>query len=211
MVNIFEALFILALDDEEGDIVESVVSDLESSLAGAILAELVLQKHVTLVDHRVAITDPSAMEHPVLDKALFDIVDAAKPRKLRYWINTLNYKKLQDDIAHYLVERGILVRKKKRLYLVSPYNEGSEKNISAKFSLKNRLREIILAGQPPEESEKVLLAFLYYLGLLKLVFTQGERKAAHKRVKKLVETEEEGSPLGEILDAVVAGTGAFDH
>lgn len=211
MVKIFEGLFILALDDEEGDIVESVAIDLASSLAGSVLAELVLQKRIELTDHRVVVTDRTPTEHPVLDKALFDILDAAKPRKLRYWINTLTYKKLQEEIGHHLVEKGVLVRKKKRLHLVLPYGDGPEKNVSAKYGLKNRLREIILVGHQPELSEKVLLAFLYYSGMLKLAFTQGERKAAHKRVKKLVENEEVGSPLDEILDAVVAAAGTFDR
>lgn len=43
MANIFESLFLLALDDEEGDIAELIASPLESFLAGAVLAELFLQ------------------------------------------------------------------------------------------------------------------------------------------------------------------------
>jgi Golgi phosphoprotein 3 len=202
MVNIFEALFILALDEEEGDIVESVLSTLESTLAGAVLTELVLQNRIELVDHRVNVTNQSPTGIPVLDKALFEIIDASKPRKLKYWINTLTYKKLLDEIAHQLIEKGVLVRKKKRLWLVSSSGDNGN-NFSAKYGLKSRLREIVLAGQEPDLSENVLLAFLYDSDLLKLVYTHGERKAAHKRDKKLIANDEEGSGLGEALDEIV--------
>jgi Golgi phosphoprotein 3 len=204
MINIFEALFILALDDEEGDIVESVEPILESALAGAVLAELALQNRLELVEDRVVIKDQTPAHHSILDKALFDMIDAAKPRKLRYWINTLTYKKLMEEIGQTLVENEVLFRRKKRLHLAVPYGGSSGGNISAKYTVKNRLREIVLAGQPPELSERVLLAFLHRSELLKLVFTHGERKAAYKRVKKMIENEEKESLLGEPLEKIVA-------
>jgi hypothetical protein len=204
MANIFEALFILALDDEEGNIVESAASILESALAGAVLSELVLQNRIGLTDNRVIVTDQAPTQQAILDKALFDIFDTTKTRKLKYWINTLTFKKIMDEIGHHLVEKGVLVRKKKRLRLVTPSGEGENRHISAKYTLKNRLREIVLAGGIPELPEKVLLSFMYHAKLDNLIFTHGERKAAHKRVKKLIANEEQGSGLGETLDEIIA-------
>ena len=204
MANIFESLFLLALDDEEGSIVESVESSLESILAGAVLAELVLQNRFNLTDNRITVTDQTPTGHRILDKTLQDMIDAGKPRKLKYWFNTLTYKKALDEVGQYLVEEGVLIRKKKHLHLVLAYGESPDGSVQSKYCLKNRLREIVLAGQPPELSEKVLLAFLYHAELLKLVFTHGERKAAQKRVKKMVANEEEGSGLGETLDEILA-------
>jgi hypothetical protein len=211
MINIFEGLFILALDDEEGDIIESVESTLESALAGAVLAELVLQNRVEVAEDRIEVKDPTSVDHPILDRALFEIQDAARPRKLRYWINTLTYKKLLDEIGQHLVVKEVLFRKKKRLHLVIPYGGNSGANVSAKFILKNRLRDIILAGQQPDLSEKVLLAFLHRSELLKLVFTHGERKAAYRRVKKMIENDEKESLLGEPLEKIVAASCPFDR
>ena len=204
MVNLFEALFILGLDDEAGDILDVVRGSLESTMAGAVLAELVLHYRVGLADQRLIVTDPTRTDHPVLDTALFGILEAARPRKVKYWINTLTYKRFLNETGHHLVEQGVLVRQKKRLHLAPPSGEGLNGGVSAKYSLKNRLREIVLMNQPPDLPEKVLLAFLFYGQLLKLVFTHDERMAAHRRVKKLVEKNEEGSRLGETLDAIVA-------
>jgi len=50
--TIFETLFILAIDDAEGDLVESMVNDLEPALAAGVLADLVLMKRVNFEDGR---------------------------------------------------------------------------------------------------------------------------------------------------------------
>jgi len=175
----------------------------EAALAGAVLAELVLQRRIALSDQRVVIIDETPTQHPVLDKTLFDILNAARPRKLRYWINTLTYQRLLDEIVHHLIERNVLMRKKKRLRLVSSHLESPAGDISAQYSLKNRLRETVLAGQAPQQAERVLLAFLMRTGLLKLIFTPGERKTAHKRIKKLIEYGEEESALGDTLNEIL--------
>lgn len=204
MSNIFEALFILAVDDEEGGVVEPVANKLESILAGAVLAELVLMKRIELTEQRVCITDRLPAGHPVLDQVLFDIIDTSRPRKLKYWINTLIYKKLVDEIGYHLVEQGVLTRKRKRLHLANSSNGHSGGDTLPKYTLKNRLREIVLAGQSMDPSEKVLLAFLYHGEMLKLTFTLGERKAAHKRVKKLVASDGDESVLGKTIEEIVA-------
>jgi len=200
MANLFESLFILALDEDEGYIVESVVEDLESALAGAVLAELVLRKRISLNENNVVADDSSPTEHPILDKALFDIAAEAKVRKLKYWINTLAYKKFLQEIGHDLVEQGVLARHKKRLLLSAPESEEQEaREPSLKFKTKEHLRAVILAGEKAELTDKVLLMFLYQADLLRLVFTVGERKAASKRIRKLLKSDE---PVDTLLDAV---------
>jgi hypothetical protein len=109
-----------------------------------------------------------------------------------------------DEIGQSLVLQGWLVRKKKRLRLAAQNKGDQLGEDTTRLNLKNRLREIVMAGQEPELSEKVLLAFLYYTKLLKFVFPHGERKDAHKRVKKLIANEEEGSGLGITLDKIIA-------
>lgn len=205
MFHIFESLFLLALDDEQGQIIESVAGDLEAILSGAVLAELILLNQIELEEGKIIVIDPMPKENPVLDKVLFEILDTAKPRKLKYWLNTLISQNIQDEIGHYLIEKNILTRKKKKLHLVIPYVENTSWAVSAQYASKNHLREIVLAGKQAEAADKVLLAFLYYGKLLKLAFTTGEFRTAHKRLKKLI-IGEEGSTLGETMDDLVALT-----
>ena len=202
--TIFETLFILAIDDEDGNLIESAVNDLEPALAAGVLAELVLHNRITLEDGRVTVLDPAATEHPILDRALFAMTDTARMRKVRYWINTLTYEQLRSEIAQHLVVNGVLVRKKKSLLLVVPYGESKNGQVSAKYALKSRLREIALAGQPSEPAELIQLVLLNNCGLLGLVFTRGERKSAVKKIVKLSSEPEAGVALSGTLQEIIA-------
>lgn len=186
MPNVFEALFILALDEDEGYIVESVVEDIEIALAGAVLVELVLQERIELRNDRVVVSNQECIGHPILDKALEDFLSETRLRKPRYWINTLAYKKLLKEIGHDLVDQGVLSRHKKRLRLAVSPGEDQAPVPSLKYSIKSHLREIVLAGGQPELADQALLSFLYHADLLRLVFTVGERKLASKEIKKLL-------------------------
>jgi hypothetical protein len=204
MTNVFEALFILALDEDEGYIVESVVENLETALAGAVLTELALQERIELKDNRVVVSSQECTGNPILDKALNDIREETRLRKPRYWINTLAYQKLLNEIGHDLVDQGVLSRHKKRLRLAVTPGEEQAQAPSLKYSIKSHLREIVLAGRQPELADQVLLSFLYYADLLRLVFTVEERKIASKEIKKLLKDGEGNGGLSETLKTIVA-------
>ncbi|HVN54973.1 MAG TPA: GPP34 family phosphoprotein [Anaerolineaceae bacterium] len=204
MLTISEALLVLAIDEEDGDIVEAYQATLESILPGAVLAELVLQNRIGLADQRVVVIDPAPTGHRVLDQALFDILDTSRPRRLKYWMNTLTYKKFHEEIGHELVEKGVLVRKKKRLRLAGSYVEKTKGNGAAQPGLQSRIHAIVFAGQQPDLSEKVLLAFLVYGELVRLVIPRGDRKLARKRMRNLIESADGASCLGETLDEILA-------
>ncbi len=203
MITIFDTLFILALDEEAGGLRETVAETLESVLAGAVLAELVLWKRVELNEDRLVVTDPAPTEHLIMDRALYEIHETARSRKLRYWINTLVFEEYLEEIGHNLVVRGVLFRRKKRLYLALKDGESTGEKGSIQDRIKSRLREITLGDEQPELSEIVLLAFLYHADLLKIAFERGERKKARKRIVKLINDEYEVSILGETLDTMV--------
>ncbi len=182
----------------EGYIVESVLEDFETALAGAVLAELALQERIELKDGRVVVSNKECTEHPVLDKALNDILDETRLRRPRYWINTLAIKKLQE-IGYDLVEQGVLSRHKKRLHLTVSAGEDQAAVPSLKYNITSHLREIVLAGGQPELADQVLLSFLYHADLLRLVFTVGERKIASKEIKKLLENGRMNEKLKTIV------------
>jgi len=203
MFTIFESLFLLAIDDEEGDLIESVKGEIEPVLAAGVLSELALNKRIRLKDGHILVVDPAVIENSVLDRVLYYILDTPRLRKIKYWINTLVYEKLSSEIGHYLVEKRVLVRKKKRLLLVAPYVENALAYVSAKYEVKRILREIVLANRAAEPGEKIQLALLYHSDLLTLVFTRGERKAAAKKIKKLIEeNEKEGG--NETLNLIIS-------
>ena len=206
--KVYEALFLLAID-AEGDFIASVKDTLESSLAAAVIMDLVLQHKINLTEHRVVVNDSLSTEDPILDNILFAMADMARMRKLRFWIHTLVYRKIVGETGHRLVEKNVLVRKKKHLHLVSPYCEQPETHATAKYYVINHLREIVLAGSPPDPGDRVLLQLLCHNDMLNLVFTRGERKAARTKIKKLIldEGENLGNDLGKLVDDILTEIG----
>lgn len=206
--KVYESLFILAID-AEGDFPTSLIDTLDTSLAAAIIFELVLHNKINLNEHRVAVNDSLSTEDPILDNILYAMTDMARMRKLRYWIHTLVYKHIADEIGHRLVEKNVLVRKKKHLRLVSPYCQELRMQENAKYYVLNHLRKIVLAGSPSDLGDRVLLRFLYRGDMLSLVFTRGEHKAARMYMKKLILDEEENREhhLEKIVDEIMTELG----
>lgn len=207
MFTTFETLFLMAIDDEEGNLLDSAIEDLDPALAGAVLAELALTGRIKVEDGRVAVVDSTATENPILDHALDNILETGSKthvRKIKYWINTLTYGNLRSEIGQYLVEKGVLIRKKKHLCLVIPFGNDPKVQASAKYGLKNRMREIVLAGVPAGQNELIQLALLFHSGLLTLVFTPGERKAAAIKVQAMIAADIGKVILDETLQQIIS-------
>ena len=113
------------------------------------------------------------------------------------------FEEYLEEVGHHLVVTGVLVRKKKRLFLALQDGESPQGEDTIKNRLKSHVREIVLDGKEPELPELVLLAFLYHADLFKLVFGRSDRKKARKRIIKLIFDEDEASRLGATLDIIV--------
>jgi hypothetical protein len=210
METCFEALFLLAIDVDAGNIVDSAVGRFETALGLAILADLVILNRIDLVDNRVVVLEPAPTENPILDRALFEMADSKKARKLRYWINNLVYKKLVDDVGQFLIEKGALYRKKKRMRLMDP-GKGHPVGAYLQNNLKQCLRDNILSGRKPDACERITLILLYHFDLLGLVFRRGEKKGARKQITKLVQTGEEDPTFDRKLAKLADTAGQLDN
>jgi hypothetical protein len=204
MFLIFEALLLLAIDEKEGNLFHSVLDALEPGIAGAVLIELTMNNRIVLRDNRLQVVDQTPTENPLLDRALLAILETARPRKLKYWINTLVYNRIIDEVVQQLVEKDVLIRKKKRLRLVIPFSENAISQGASKYGVTHRLRQIVLGSLSPELPDKLLLAILYHASMLSLVFTRGECKAAQKQIKKLILDNQGESGLGSPWDEILA-------
>jgi hypothetical protein len=73
---------------------------------------------------------------------------------------------------------------------------------SAKYWVKQHLREITLGGVAPESRELALLSLIDACRLLNLVFTKDERKAASRKVEELVKGEPFGEAVAKTLEEI---------
>lgn len=212
--NLPEKLFILALDDDLGTIEPSIKDTLRYGLAGAILAELALAGRIRCgeagspAEGRLVVENANPTGNEILDAALATIAAEEKPRKLGRWIDTLGNKQTVRQVAARLEGRGAIHIEEKRLLWLIPYDVYPQRDATAKYWIKRRLRSLVLAGGKVRPSDAALLSLLKACRLSKLVFTRDERKTAAKKVEALVQGEIFGAAVAQLLADIEAGAAA---
>ena len=196
MLSIYEALFLLALDEEKGNIIPLVKRSLTYGLAGAVLAELALQGKVTAGSKRrlEAAADADAAGAPtgsdLLDETLQAIRSNEKPRKLSYWISQLSAqpKKLRERIAEPLVARGLLHQDDKAYYRVTGDAQPGKpaEALPTRFEMKHTLRSMVLSTGESNLHSLALLDIIKASSLLNLLFTQDELPGARQMIQEKV-------------------------
>ena len=200
-LNIPEKLFILTIDDQ-GLIAKSVKTALQRGLAAARLAELGLENKIKFDNDRLAFSDAAPTGDPLFDEILVMLTTEKKPHKLNFWVQAIAEKGTIKQMASRLVERNVIVLEKKHYGWVSPYEGFPKVNASAKYSIKQHLRGILLAGEKAEAPDIALLMLLKAGRLLPLVLTRDERKSANKKMAALMEVEVLGESMSKLLKKI---------
>lgn len=183
MLSIYDQLFLLALNEEKGNILPTAKKFLPHALAGAILAELALQGKVCNNEkNRLEVRDATPTGDEILDEALQEIA-AEKPRKLAYWVSQLSAKpkKLRERMGESLAARNVLVHEEKRFFWRQPSAENAS-GLSTKFAMKMPLRAMILSGEESNPHQLALLNVAAGSNLLSLIFTEDELSMAGRRI-----------------------------
>jgi golgi phosphoprotein 3 len=189
MLTLYEELFLLAFHEDKGKLIPTTTENLPVGLAGAILAELVLNGRLQVEEnHRLVVLDASPIQDEILDAVLEKIQSSERPRKVSYWVNQLNEKpkKLFDQMEERLEAKGILLRDESNLISMPSQNELDGHNASARYWLKRRLRGLALTDQDVELRGLALLNLVQACDFIDLIFTKDERKIARRRIYELL-------------------------
>ncbi len=181
--------------------------NLRFGLGGALLAELALLKKIGLKDNqRLELLDATPPEDELLAEALETIGAQGKERKIGYWIDVFSQKpeKLQKRLAKRLVQQGVVTQEDDRLQWVIPASSTPNQNASAKYLMKNRIRDLVLASAEAEPREIALLSLVKAGVLLDLIFFKDERKLADRRIHELVVGEAMKNPAIQTIQAIAA-------
>jgi len=172
---------------------------LHYGLATAFLAELVLANKIQLAEDRLIVAGNTLSGDALLDDILSMITADNKPRKLGRWIQAIRIKLTIKQVALRLVEHKAIVIEKKHYSWVIPYSAFPQVQASAKYQVKQHLRGIVLAGEPANPADIILLSLLKAGRFLGLVFTRDERKTADKKVDSLVQGEIFGETVAKLV------------
>ena len=193
-----EELLMLMIDDE-GGISGPMKTILPYGLAGAFLAELVLANKIHLEEDRITVSGTAPSGDTLIDDILAMITAEKKPRKLSHWVQVIGSKLSIKQVALRLVERKVIGIEKKVYSWVIPFPAFPLVQASAKYLVKLHLRGIVLAGEPANSADIILLGLLEACRLQRLVFTRDERKSADKKGDAMVQGEVFGEAVAKVL------------
>lgn len=185
MLSIYEELFLLALDEEKGNILSLAKKSLAHGLSAGILAELtLLEKICSNEKHRLELMNTSLTGDEILDDAIKEIRSSDKPRKMAYWVSQLSTrpKKLRERIGESLVSKDLLYQEDKRFFWHPASPDDDFLVAPTKFELKEPLRAVVLSTAESDPRSLALLNVASATGLLNLIFTQDELLIAQRRI-----------------------------
>jgi hypothetical protein len=182
----------------------------EFVLGAAVLAELLLQKRVTLdasVKQKfIEIADPTPPGDPLLDACLARVAEAKRRAAAKTWVARFaKEKRLKHRIAERLCEQGVLRADRDRVLglftrrIYPQLDSRPEKEIIA------RLRRAIFTGTREVDPRTAALVSLAHRGgVLKNVFQPRRLKLRKKRIGQIIAGEASGKAVKELIDAAQA-------
>ena len=205
-LKLYEEITLLGLREEKGTAASGY---LNYAIAGALVAELLLEGRIELVDgsqQRVQVVDGTATGDPLMDESLQRMVERKKPAALRAWITRLGgMKGLMHRAAMRLCERGILRADEATVLLIFSRNVYPEIDPAPEQEIVERMREAIFGEDGEVEPRTAVLVSIASGGrLLEEKFGRRELKTRRKRLEEIANGERTGAATKQVIAACEA-------
>jgi len=202
-LNLYEEIMLLALRDEEGTIATGYS---EHVVAGAILAELLLDQQISIEDTRKQLVDLQNTKptgDPIIDECLERIVTSKRRRSLQTWISRLaGTKDLRHKVARRLCDRGILRADLDKVLFVFTRQVYPEIDPLPEKKIVERLRTAIFTDRDEVDPRTVMLVSLANgAELLNKTFGRKEVRGRRKRIEQIVNGELTGKATKQVIAA----------
>ena len=182
-LSIPEKFLLLAHHPEKGRYVISSIH-LKYGLAGALLLEMTLHGFIEMEEKRLVVKNIPGPDHPLLKSLAGEMKNAARPRKIRYWIRKLARRPLMvRKQVEAMLERNRLIRTEHRHILgIIPYRKSYLVNRKVKFDLVREIRRKVLQHDAPEEEWAVLMGLMHACRMTRMLGSdRNERKAIRNK------------------------------
>ena len=203
---LYEEVMLLALRDEQGTIATGFV---EQSVAGAILAELLLEGRVSIDDSKkqwVSLVNDQATGDPVIDECLEKMAASKKRATLKNWVHKLaSIKDLKHKVALQLCERRILRADEDKILLLFNRRIYPEVNSVPERKIIERMRKAIFSdGRNLDARTVVLVSLANGSDILSQTFGRKELKPRKKRIEQITQGDLTGKATQEVIAACQA-------
>jgi len=202
-LHLYEEILLLALRDREGTIASGTWYS--QAVAGALLAELMLDGHLSLADKKVS-ARAAKVGDELLDESLALIVAAKRRRSLEGWLSKLaGLRHLKRRAAESLCRIGILAADRKRVLLFFERQIFPELDHAPELAVIERLRGVLFGPESKADPRTaVLVALAHHTGILRLAFDKKELKKAKARIERVIEGDVVGKAAKEVVQSLQA-------
>lgn len=208
---IAEDLILLAFDDETGR-TSSGVSNLDYSLAGALLIELAMLGRVDVAGEedeaktgRLLVHDASSTGEPALDEALgrLEKLDGTKPKDA---LGPLTRNELATRLLTGLADRGILSKEKDRILGIFPTTRWPATDSEHEAAVRDDLHKVLIDGERPGERTAALIALLTTMDAVSKVLdiSSGDSGEVKRRAKEIAEGNWVSDAMRKAVEEITA-------
>lgn len=208
---IAEQILLLGLDDESGKVSGFSAPYLNYALAGASIADLLLQKYINIsmdVNNQeiIEFIGESTPKNSYL-QVVFNLVrNYSKTRTLDNILNDLvrNYGKLREKLFSHLVDQGILDRVEKTRLKIFKFVRHPLQKPEIKEELLLTIQNVIIDEESPSDQIASLLALVGATYMVGTVFSKEYRKIATKKIKEYTESSIIGKEVKSLIQTLQA-------
>ncbi|MFL6145664.1 MAG: GPP34 family phosphoprotein [Labedaea sp.] len=211
-VRLADELFLAAHDHDTGHLrIRLHRSGLELGLAGALLAELVLDRRIDLRQGRIVPVSRTPMDDILSQTVLADVVSelhvAGSPHTVRVWLAYLSHSSV-GQVRNRLCFNGVLREDSGRRWWGGPATLYTAVDLTAALGPESAVHSLLTHDHAPDHTPSALAfaAFADACGLLpKITWWHEQRVGLRRRLAVL--REQLPRPVRELVDQTQAAVG----
>lgn len=204
-LHIYEEILLLALRDKKGTMLFGI--NYPQALAGALLAELLLNKNIE-IEHSgkkkfVKLANQKRTGDKLLDECIEKVAVSKRRARIETWVQRFaNIRRLKHKAAQSLCRKGILRMEEDKVLLLFNRKLYPEIDPRPEKQLIDKMYKAIFSNFNEVDPETVILiSICSSTGILKHLFDKFKLKESKKRIKEITS----GSMIGQATkDAVEA-------
>ena len=188
-IRIAEELILLMLDERSGYLEMVPGWDFSCVMAGAVLADLALERRIETDLERLYLVDSTPTGDGLLDPALKDIAESDEKSDAQFWIerNTRHADEIVAATLDRLVERNILTHESGGFWGLSRSVARSgtfpTQAVETRRESKARILSVILNDEIPDPRDAILVALMHTCGGFKLLLDEEDYEERLDRIE----------------------------
>ena len=209
-IRIAEELILLMLDERSGYLEMVPGWNFSCVIAGAVLADLALERRIETDLERLYLVDPTPTGDDLLDPALEDIAESDEKSDAQFWIerNTRHTDEIVAAALDRLVERNILTHEMGGFWGLSRDVSRSgtypTSDVETRRESKTRILSVILHDEIPDPRDAILVALMHTCGGFKLLLDEEDYEERLDRIELIARLDLIGRTVATAVNVSTA-------